>query len=82
MVNNDDSPSFLSAPPNSWRPRTPATHDLMLFQCLEECKAADDKKRNTTTPSTKTSCSSTSRRNQLMSPDDFDVQDSSNNSAA
>ena len=74
MANNDDSPSFLSAPPDGWRPRTPATHDLELFQCLDKFEADDDKKRNTTTPSMK---SSTSRRNQLMSPDDFNLQDSS-----
>ena len=54
--NNIDSPTFLSAPPDGWRPRTHTTHDLVLFQCLTKCKNEDDaaaaRKKNETTRNT------------------------------
>ena len=71
----DTPPSFLSAPPDGWKPRTLGTHNVTLFEILNEYK---EKQVSSTHPITATKLSTpTTRRNQLlMSPDNFDLQDS------
>ena len=64
------SPGFLSAPPDGWKLRTPATHDIKLFKILNQCDK--EEKAASTNPSTKLPTPTTTMRNQLVSPDDFD----------
>ena len=77
MVNNSDTPgAFKSTPPDGWKPRTPATHDIELLRALDECETPDDKQakknKHGQAKTTGNKSSSISRR-LLMSPDDIDL---------
>ena len=67
MVTN--SPEFLLSPPNGWKPRTPATQNVMLFKTLNKCKETDEQEQEVRKPRL-----SSTRRRLLMSPNDIDIQ--------
>ena len=81
-----NSPSkFLSSPPNGWKPRTQAMHDVMLFEALDECEALDEHKAKKKHSEKKRSASSTTtsrrRRRVLMSLDDVNIQQEDNSTS-
>ena len=82
MVN---SPSkFLSTPPDGWKPRTPATHNVMLFEALHACEVSDEQEKKHSAKKRSASSTTTSRRRRrvLMSLDNIELQEDNNNSTS
>ena len=70
---NSNTPTFQSAPPDGWKPRTPTIHDMLLFKALDACETPHDEQGKANNNKSNNKSSSTSRR-LLMSPDDINLQ--------
>ena len=90
MVRND-SPTFLSDPPDGWRPRTPTTADLFVISMLKRVQEQGSSTSTSTSTSKKqddkkypppSSTKLTPGRNKLMLPDDFNTAEHEHDKSA